>query len=41
VVNDSVDRAYADLEAIVTAERCRRGRVDLAGLGVETPRRGS
>ncbi len=35
VVNDSVDRAYAELEAIVTAERCRRGRVDLAGLGLE------
>ena len=31
VVNDSVDRAYAELEAIVAAERCRRGRVDLAG----------
>jgi guanylate kinase len=41
VVNDSVDRAYAELEAIVTAERSRRGRVDLSGLGVETPRRGS
>jgi guanylate kinase len=41
VVNDSVDRAYAELEAIVTAERCRKGRVDLAGLGLEPPRRGS
>ncbi|HVP61233.1 MAG TPA: guanylate kinase [Myxococcaceae bacterium] len=41
VVNDSVERAYAELEAIVTAERCRRGRVDLAGLGLEAPRRGS
>ena len=41
VVNDSVDRAYAELEAIVTAERCRRGRVDLAELGLEAPRRGS
>ncbi|HZX41208.1 MAG TPA: guanylate kinase, partial [Myxococcaceae bacterium] len=41
VVNDSVDRAYLELEAIVTAERCRRGRVDLTGLGLETPRRGS
>jgi len=28
IVNDTVDRAYADLEAIVTAERARRGRVD-------------
>jgi len=41
VVNDSVDRAYEELEAIVRAERCRRGRVDLAGLGFEAPRRGS
>jgi guanylate kinase len=42
VVNDSVDRAYADLEAIVTAERHRRERVDLAALGIETPKqRGS
>lgn len=41
VVNDSVDRAYGELEAIVTAERSRRGRVDLAGLGLEAPRRGS
>jgi len=41
VVNDSVERAYAELEAIVTAERCRRGRVDLAALGLEAPRRGS
>lgn len=41
VVNDSVEQAYAELEAIVTAERCRRGRVDLAALGFETPRRGS
>jgi guanylate kinase len=41
VVNDSVDRAYLELEAILTAERCRRGRVDLTGLGLETPRRGS
>ncbi len=41
VVNDTVDRAYGELEAIVTAERCRRGRVDLAALGLEAPRRGS
>jgi guanylate kinase len=41
VVNDSVDRAYAELEAIVSAERSRRGRVDLAALGLETPKRGS
>ena len=41
VVNDSVEQAYAELEAIVSAERSRRGRVDLSGLGVETPRRGS
>jgi guanylate kinase len=41
VVNDSVDRACVELEAIVTAERCRRGRVDLAALGLEPPKRGS
>jgi guanylate kinase len=41
VVNDSVDQAYAELEAIVTAERSRRGRVDLAALGLEGPKRGS
>jgi len=41
LVNDSVDRAYEDLEAIVTAERCRRGRVDLVALGLDAPRRGS
>jgi guanylate kinase len=41
VVNDSVDRAYEELEAIVTAERCRRGRVDLVSLGFDAPRRGS
>ena len=41
VVNDSVDRAYAELEAIVTAERSRRGRVDLGPLGLEGPKRGS
>jgi len=41
VVNDSVDRACADLEAIVTAERARRGRVDLGALGLDAPRRES
>jgi guanylate kinase len=42
VVNDSVDRAYADLEAIVTAERRRRDRFDLGALGLEPPKqRGS
>ena len=41
VVNDSVDRAYAELEAIVSAERRRRGRVDLAAFGLEPPKRGS
>ncbi|HKC59650.1 MAG TPA: guanylate kinase [Myxococcales bacterium] len=29
VVNDDLDRAYADLEAIVRAESCRAGRFDL------------
>ena len=41
VVNDDFERAYAELESIVTAERCRRGRVDLAALGFEAPKRGS
>ena len=41
VVNDTVDRAYAELEAIVSAERSRRGRVDLAALGFEVPKRSS
>ena len=30
VVNDSIDNAYADLEAIVRAEQCRAGRKPLA-----------
>jgi guanylate kinase len=29
VVNDDLDRAYADLEAIVRAEGCRAERFDL------------
>jgi len=41
VVNDTVEQAYAQLESIVTAERSRRGRVDLAALGLEGPKRGS
>jgi len=41
VVNDAVEQAYAELESIVTAERARRGRVDLAALGLEGPKRGS
>jgi len=41
VVNDSVEQAYSELEAIVLAERSRRGRVDLAALGLDAPRRGS
>ena len=41
VVNDSVEQAYAELEAIVRAERSRRGRMDLSALGLDSPRRGS
>lgn len=41
VVNDSVDRAYTELEAIVSAERGRRGRVDLAAFGLDAPKRGT
>ena len=33
LVNDSVEQAYAELEAVVMAERCKRGRVDLSELG--------
>lgn len=34
VVNDTVDGALQDLRAIVRAERCRSGHVDLAGFGL-------
>ena len=34
VLNDDVDRACADLEAIVRAERCRAGARDLSALGL-------
>jgi guanylate kinase len=34
VLNDDVDRACADLEAIVRAERCRAGVRDLSALGL-------
>jgi guanylate kinase len=39
VVNDDVDRALEDLKAILVAERCRRGRVRLAGLRLPLPRK--
>lgn len=32
VVNDDIHRAYEELEAVVIAERCRRGRVDTGRL---------
>lgn len=35
VVNDDFERAYRDLHAVVVAERCRRGRVDLSRLRLE------
>ena len=34
VVNDDLERAFGDLEAIVRAERCRAGSRDLAALGL-------
>lgn len=37
VVNDDLDRAYVDLEAIVRAERCRTPRVGLSGLRLTEP----
>lgn len=32
VVNDDFERAFSELRAVVVAERCRRGRVDLSKL---------
>jgi len=40
VVNDQVDRALEKLRAILVAERCRRGRVQLEGLRRAKPRGG-
>jgi guanylate kinase len=37
ILNDAVHQAYAELEAVVAAERCRRGRVDLSALGLSPP----
>jgi guanylate kinase len=37
IINDAVHQAYAELEAVVSVERCRRGRVDLSALGLSTP----
>ncbi|WP_257461129.1 guanylate kinase [Archangium lipolyticum] len=37
IVNDDFERAYKDLHSVVIAERCRRGRVDLAKLRLEMP----
>ena len=34
VVNDDLERAFGDLEAIVRAERCKAGTRDLAALGL-------
>ncbi len=38
IVNDDIARAYADLQAIVVAERTRRGRVDLTRLALAPER---
>jgi guanylate kinase len=32
IVNDDFEHAYAQLTAVVTAERCRRDRLDLSNL---------
>jgi guanylate kinase len=37
VVNDDFERAYRDLQAIITAERSRRFRVDLSHLHLDPP----
>jgi guanylate kinase len=35
IVNDDIERAFQELRSVVVAERCRRGRVDLAMLKLE------
>jgi guanylate kinase len=37
IINDDFERAFHDLRAVVTVERCRRGRVDLSKLKLERP----
>lgn len=37
IVNDDLERAYRELGSVVTAERCRRERVDLSRLLAERP----
>lgn len=32
LINDDLERAYTELRSVLTAERCRRGRVDLSKL---------
>lgn len=34
IVNDDLDRAFAELKSVVIAERARRGRVDLRPIGL-------
>lgn len=41
IVNDDFERAYQELHSVVIAERCRRGRVDLSRLQLETSGDGS
>lgn len=37
IVNDDFEKAYEELRSVVIAERCRRGRVELARLQLEHP----
>jgi len=37
VINDDFERAYGELLSVVISERCRRGRVDLSTLALDTP----
>lgn len=37
VINDDVERAFSQLLSVVTAEKCRRDRVDLGFLKLESP----
>lgn len=41
IINDDFERAYRELQSVVVAERCRRGRVDLGRLNLERPTDGA
>lgn len=37
IINDDIDRAFLDLASVIRAERCRRDRVDLSKLKLDSP----